>query len=193
MSTNNSIVLLENGEIFEGLSFGKDNDDIISAEIVFQTGMVGYPESLTDPSYKNQIIVFTFPMIGNYGVPNNEKNKYGILQNFESDKIHVAGLIIDNLFDNNTHWKSTKSLNDWLIENDIPGVYNIDTRKLTKIIREKGTMGGHIMSKKNYEDNFKNKNIKYKIEDKHLVDLVSTKEIIEFNQESKLNVLVIDC
>ena len=103
--------------------------------------MVGYPESLTDPSYKGQILTFTYPLVGNYGVPPYDKEK-GVLKYFESDDIKVTGYVIHELCKDPYHWASTRTLDQWLKEENIPGIYGIDTRKLTKKLRVKGVMLG---------------------------------------------------
>ena len=100
--------------------------------------MVGYPESLTDPSYKGQILVITFPIIGIYGVPNDDKDEYGFLKNYESDNIHIKALIISDYSNYFQHYNSIKSLSTWLKENKIPAIYDVDTRALTKYIRNEG-------------------------------------------------------
>jgi carbamoyl-phosphate synthase small subunit len=107
---------------------------------VFQTGMTGYIESLTDPSYKNQILVLTYPLIGNYGVPTSEKDQFEILKSFESDRIHACGLIVGESCEKYSHWNACKSLSQWLSEHDVPGICGIDTRRLTKVLRENGSM-----------------------------------------------------
>ncbi|MCD6234034.1 MAG: glutamine-hydrolyzing carbamoyl-phosphate synthase small subunit [Candidatus Marinimicrobia bacterium] len=135
-------IILENGMEFTGKSFGYERS--VSGEIVFNTAMTGYPESLTDPSYKGQILVSTYPLIGNYGVPAPEE-KEGLHAYYESDRIHVSALIISDYSFNYHHWNAAKSLQEWLIEHKIPGVYDIDTRALTQILREKGTMLGKIL------------------------------------------------
>lgn len=135
-------LVLENGSVFEGYAFGALK--AVSGEVVFNTGMVGYPESLTDPSYKGQILVFTYPLIGNYGVPERETG-IGLLIGFESDRIQVAGLIVSESSYSYSHWSSTKSLSNWLKEQDVPALYGIDTRMLTKRLREKGTLLGKIL------------------------------------------------
>jgi len=128
---------LEDGTVFTGKSFGSES--AAAGEIVFYTAMTGYPESLTDPSYTGQILVSTYPMIGNYGVPfNTEEN--GIHKYYESNKLHITGLIISDYSFEFSHWNAQKSLSDWLKENDVPGLFDIDTRALTKILREKGSM-----------------------------------------------------
>jgi aspartate carbamoyltransferase len=134
---------LETGQIFYGKSFGFPVS--VSGEVVFQTGMVGYPESLTDPSYHRQILVLTYPLIGNYGVPNNDKDENDILKYFESDKIQVSGLVVGEYSQQYSHWKGIKSLGDWLYEHKIPAISGIDTRQLTLLIREHGTIKGRLI------------------------------------------------
>jgi len=90
---------------------------------VFQTGMVGYLESLTDPSYHAQILILTYPLIGNYGVPGSERDEFGLLRWFESEKIHVAALVVSEYSAGYSHWSACKSLHEWLVENNVPGIY----------------------------------------------------------------------
>ncbi len=132
---------LEDGTVFTGKSFGSET--AVAGEVVFYTAMTGYPESLTDPSYTGQILVSTYPMIGNYGVPFNATEN-GIHKYFESHKLHISGLIISDYSFEFSHWNAEKSLSQWLKEYDVPGVFDIDTRALTKILREKGSMLGKI-------------------------------------------------
>lgn len=124
---------------FHGFSFGKNSE--ADGEVVFTTGMTGYPESLTDPSYSGQILVFTYPLIGNYGIP---QIKNDIASPFESDKIQVRGIVVSDYSFEYSHFDAVKSLHDWLDENNIPGIYGIDTRELTKVLRTKGVMLGKI-------------------------------------------------
>lgn len=135
-------LILEDGTVFTGYSFGTET--AVSGEVVFNTAMTGYPESLTDPSYRGQILVSTYPLIGNYGVPKKDM-EYGLFKYFESDRIHIKGLIISDYSFEYSHWNAGESLADWLRENGIPGIYGIDTRQLTKIIRERGVMLGKIV------------------------------------------------
>jgi carbamoyl-phosphate synthase small subunit len=134
-------LILEDGTEFIGKSFGYNKS--VAGEVVFYTAMTGYPESLTDPSYTGQILVSTYPMIGNYGVPNDEKQN-GIHRFFESNKLHIKGLIISDYSFEFSHWNAQKSLSEWLKEYEVPGLFDIDTRALTKILREKGSMLGKI-------------------------------------------------
>jgi len=136
-------LVLEDGTVFEGQSFGAETS--VAGEVVFNTAMTGYPESLTDPSYAGQILVSTFPLIGNYGVPKDTKDENGLPLFYESDKIHITGLIISDYSFEYSHWNAIKSLGDWLKEYNVPGIFGIDTRELTKVIREKGAMLGKIV------------------------------------------------
>jgi carbamoyl-phosphate synthase small subunit len=134
---------LEDGTKLEGVPFGSQNSR--SGEVVFTTSMVGYPESLTDPSYKDQILTFTYPLIGNYGVRKDARDAWGLPERFESDKIHVAGVILSQPPRDYSHWDATRSLDAWLRAHGIPGLHGIDTRALTKKLREKGVMLGRIV------------------------------------------------
>lgn len=134
-------LVLEDGATFYGFSFGAETP--VSGEVVFNTGMVGYPEALTDPSYCGQILIMTYPLIGNYGVPDYSGGE--ILNNFESDKIQVKALVVSECSKEHSHWSAVKSLPEWLKEQGVPGIYGIDTRMLTKKLREKGTMLGKVV------------------------------------------------
>jgi carbamoyl-phosphate synthase large subunit len=135
-------LILEDGQRFEGFSFGSEN--ATAGEIVFNTAMTGYPESLTDPSYRGQILVLTYPSVGNYGVP-GKKVENNMSKFFESENIHVNALIISDYSEKHHHWNASQSLGQWLKEETIPGIFGIDTRMLTKIIREKGSMLAKIV------------------------------------------------
>jgi carbamoyl-phosphate synthase small subunit len=133
---------LENGTVVEGFSFGAERS--VSGEVVFNTGMVGYPEALTDPSYRGQILVLTYPLVGNYGVPPDTRER-GILKYFESERIQVAGLVVSERCERYSHWNAVKSLGEWLVEHGVPAMHGVDTRALTKRIREHGTMLGKLV------------------------------------------------
>ncbi len=135
-------LILEDGTVFEGYAFGAKKP--VSGGVVFNTGMVGYPESVTDPSYRGQILTMTYPLIGNYGVPDGERED-GLLKYFESDTIQALGLIVTEDCEDYSHWNGKKSLSEWLQEENVPGIYGIDTRALTKRLREKGVMLGKIV------------------------------------------------
>jgi len=142
-SSLNAALVLEDGSVFLGKGFGAQKTVI--GEVVFTTGMVGYPESITDPSYQGQILCFTYPLIGNYGVPSFDiKDRWGLPLHFESDKPHVLGVIVHELCEKPSHWSNNNSLNQWLLEEGIPGIAGIDTRKLTKKLRIKGVMMGAL-------------------------------------------------
>ncbi|KAK9320514.1 hypothetical protein V1517DRAFT_329208 [Lipomyces orientalis] len=143
---SNKLVTLElkDGTCVQGYSFGAHK--CVSGEFVFQTGMVGYPESVTDPSYQGQILVCTFPLVGNYGVPSRDaEDAFGLPKYFESNRIHISGLIVGDYTEDYSHHLATSSLGVWLKEQGIPAVYGVDTRALTKTIREKGSMLGKIL------------------------------------------------
>jgi len=135
-------LILEDGTEFQGKSFGYEGS--VAGEVVFNTSMTGYTESLTDPSYKGQILTLTYPLIGNYGVPGNASEN-GLFKFYESDQIHISGLLVADYSFEYSHWNAAKSLSEWLIENKVPGMYGLDTRALTKITREKGTMLGKLV------------------------------------------------
>jgi len=142
-------LILEDGTVFTGKSFGCHKS--VAGEVVFNTAMTGYTESLTDPSYKGQILVATYPLIGNYGVPSDEKQD-GISKFYESDDIHVTGLIVSDYSFEYSHWNAKSSLAHWLKENEVPGIFDIDTRALTKLLRDKGPMLGKIIADNNDVD-----------------------------------------
>ncbi len=137
-----AVLILEDGTRFSGFSFGADIP--VSGEVVFNTAMMGYPESLTDPSYKGQILVLTYPLVGNYGVP-PQNECAGMPEFFESDSIHIKALVVSDYSFEYSHWNAAESLSDWLKRSGVPAIYGVDTRALTKIIREKGTMLGKIV------------------------------------------------
>ena len=135
--------LADGSSPIEARSFGAQTS--VSGEVVFNTGMVGYPEALTDPSYRGQILVLTYPLIGNYGVPDETvKDDFGLPRYFESKEIHIAGLVVSSYSWQHSHWSARKSLSQWLIESNIPAVYGVDTRALTKKLREHGTLLGRL-------------------------------------------------
>lgn len=141
---------LQDGLAFQGYGFGARKS--IAGELVFQTGMVGYPESVTDPSYRGQILVITFPLVGNYGVPSRETMDEllrDLPAHFESSQIHIAGLVTASYSgEDYSHFLATSSLGTWLKEQGIPAMYGVDTRALTKHIREQGSMLGRMLLQK---------------------------------------------
>lgn len=141
---------LKDDHVYEGISFGAPKS--AAGELVFQTGMVGYPESITDPSYRGQILVITFPLVGNYGVPSRQAvDEYmgNLPRYFESTEIHVAGLVVASYSGEQfSHHLATSSLGSWLKEQGVPAMYGVDTRALTKLIREEGSMLGRMLHEK---------------------------------------------
>ena len=137
-----AFLVLEDGTVLKGRTFGSTRDSY--GELVFTTAMVGYPESLTDPSYKGQILVETNPLMGNYGVPSRSLVENGLPQHYESDGIKVEGFVISRLM-RPSHWSSVMSLDEWLRKEDVPGVWGIDTRAFVKRLRERGVMLGAIV------------------------------------------------
>lgn len=134
---------LENGMEFHGYSFGCEN--LCCGDLVFNTSMVGYPEQLTDPAYSGQILCLTYPLIGNYGVPSEILEAEGVSKNFESLKIHPAGLVAFDYCEDYSNWEAEKSLEQWMKEQGLPGIIGIDTRELTKLLRDNGPVHGCII------------------------------------------------
>lgn len=177
-------LVLEDGTVFKGKSFGYEKP--VAGEVVFSTAMVGYPESLTDPSYAGQILTVTFPLVGNYGVPSDVLDKNGISKFFESEKIQVEGLIISDFSFEYSHWNAVKSLGTWLKEQKIPGIYGIDTRELTKLVREKGAMKGKLVFPDEEDIPFVDPNII------NQVARVSCKEVVTYGN-GKDRIVLVDC
>ena len=137
-----AILRLSDGTEFHGYSFGYEG--AVSGEVVFNTAMMGYPESLTDPSYAGQLMALTFPLVGNYGVPEFKMEDNGIATFMESDKIYAKAIIVSEYSGEYSHWNACESLADWLKREKVPGITGIDTRELTKVLREHGVMMGRI-------------------------------------------------
>lgn len=179
---------LKTGQQFTGESFGYFGET--DGETVFNTGVTGYEETLSDPSYRGQILVITQPLVGNYGIPNDERDPFGILKYFESNQIHVRAILVSEYSKEFSHWKAVKSLGDWLKEKKIPGMSGIDTRALTQILREQGSTLGIIRQDANDKDFSK----VIDPNDTNLVDEVSVKEIRTLTpKEKKKTVALIDC
>lgn len=184
-SRKKATLVLQNGRRMEGWSFGYDG--ATSGEVVFSTAMVGYPESLTDPSYSGQILCVSYPLIGNYGIPSEALDRNGLCTAFESEKIHVKGLIISDYSEKFSHWDAVKSLDEWLKEEKVPGIFGIDTRELTKMLREEGAMLGKIVPEGEGED-FPY----YDPNTDNQVAIVSCKEVIRYGKGDK-KVVLVDC
>lgn len=180
-----SILKLKNGRLFNGKSFGAEITKSIYGEVVFTTSMVGYPESCTDPSYREQILVFTQPLIGNYGIPGHIKDNYGLLKYFESDNIQVKGVIVADYSTNFSHWNAQESFGNWLKTNGIYGITGIDTRQLVSILRENGTMLGSIA--KSESDVY----IGHDFQNINLIEMVSKRDIKVYNPSGSYKILLV--
>jgi len=183
-------LVLQDGTIFKGKSFGYEADTI--GEVVFNTAMTGYPESLTDPSYAGQILTFTYPLIGNYGVP--ETGGTPLPHFMESDHIHPKAIVVADYSEQYSHWNAKESLATWLKREKVPGITGIDTRRLTMLLREHGVMMGRIVFNGStcYCDTATNETE----EDYgavNWVEKVSCKEVITYNVGGGKRVVLVDC
>lgn len=179
-------LILENGMILEGSSFGSVRQ--VKGEVVFNTGMVGYPDSFTDPSYYGQILVQTYPLIGNYGTPAKTVHN-GLADFYESEKLQIKALVVSKYISGNSHWQSRQDLSSLLTSENIPALEGIDTRSLTETLREKGVMKGIISFVKPRK---KSGFTFYDINRDNLVPFVSCKKIQRYGK-GKIKVLFIDC
>ena len=189
-----AILLLEDGSIFFGKGFGAEIDAI--GEVVFNTGMVGYLESMTDPSYAGQILTFTYPLIGNYGVPPYSlRDEYGLPRFFESDSIKVKGVVVQEACREPSHWASKRTLSKWMESEGIPGIEGVDTRALVAKLREAGVMMGIIASGAEAREKERIAELLARAEkygSQHLVEGVSVpRPVIHGNSDRK--VVFLDC
>ncbi len=178
----NASLRLANGAVFKGKSFGCETS--VKGEVVFNTAMTGYPEILTDPSCFGKLLVFTYPLIGNYGVP-IEEIKERISTFFESEKIHACGVVISDYSFEYSHWNAVKSLSAWLKEQSIPAIYGVDTREITRIIREEGVMDGTLVVE-GAEAHVES------VENVNAVEVVSCTEVVKHG-EGKKKLVLVDC
>jgi carbamoyl-phosphate synthase small subunit len=189
-----AVLALEDGTIFRGRSFGAPND--VSGEVVFNTSMIGYPELLTDPSYLEQIVVMTYPIIGSYGVPSfSQCDKQGIPIHYESDSIKVKGFAVHSLSEP-SHWSSEKTIENWLMEEKVPGISGVDTRALTRRIRANGTMLGILKVSDGFIERDQIDASLKKLTDPNSNDLVknvSPPEPVHYVNNSDSTVVLIDC
>ncbi|MCI0382585.1 MAG: glutamine-hydrolyzing carbamoyl-phosphate synthase small subunit [Chlamydiae bacterium] len=178
LTNTNWKLVLKNGPTIRGLSPSPQEKKVYLGEAVFTTGMMGYVESLTDPSYKGQILVFTYPLIGNYGVPQKG--------DWESSQIQVSGIVVDQFIENKVHYGAQRSLKQWLLDEKIPILYGIDTRALTKFLRKKGVCPAAIAP-------ISQKNISFI--DPNLTDLVSkvTASEVKIYGSGKKKIIAVDC
>lgn len=183
-------LVLKDGTRISGESFGAPVS--VAGEVVFATGMVGYPESLTDPSYAGQILVLTYPLVGNYGTPSMEHETWNmkhILKNFESERIQVAGLVVSECSEQYSHHAAVRSLSDWLKSEGIPAITGVDTRALTQKLREHGTMLGELRTQK---ARHKKQSSWYDPSKENLVAKVSPQKP-RFFKNGKKTVAILDC
>ena len=179
-------LVLDDGTKFQGKSFGYDAP--VRGEVVFNTAMMGYPESLTDPSYAGQLMVLTYPLVGNYGVPPFTVEDNGLATFMESDRIYASAIIVSDYSEAYSHWNACESLGDWLKRETVPGVTGIDTRQLTKVLREHGVMMGSLEFEGSVCcDSFS------AYEDVNWVEKVSCKDIIKYNEGAGRRVVLVDC
>ena len=177
---------LEDGTEFHGTSFGYEKP--VAGEVVFNTAMMGYPESLTDPSYAGQLMTLTFPLVGNYGVPPFTFEENGLPTFMESEKIHVRAIIVSDYSREFSHWNGVETLADWLKREQVPGITGIDTRQLTKVLREHGVMMGKILF-----DDMPDEVPKADYAGVNFVDQVSCREVIKYNEGADKKVVLVDC
>ena len=182
----NVTLVLEDGTKFHGKSFGYEQ--AVAGEVVFNTAMMGYPESLTDPSYAGQLMTLTYPLVGNYGVPPFTVESNGLATFMESDKIYASAIIVADYSEEYSHCNAAESLAGWLKREHVPGITGIDTRQLTKVLREHGVMMGKIIFD-DEPDNIPEADYA----GVNFVDKVSCKEIIRYNEGVGKKVVLVDC
>ena len=174
----NVTLILNDGSRFHGKSFGYEKP--VAGEVVFNTAMTGYPESLTDPSYAGQLMTLTYPLVGNYGVPPFTVEPNGLATFMESEKIHAEAIIVSDYSEEYSHWNAVESLADWLKREQVPGITGIDTRELTKVLREHGVMMGRIVFDNGQWEIDNGKLTMDNYATVNYVDRVSCKEIISY-------------
>ncbi len=179
---------LGDGIQFYGQSFGFERN--ISAEVVFNTAMMGYPESLTDPSYAGQMLVSTFPLVGNYGVPPFTFGDNDLPSFMESDRIYASAIIVSDYSEKFSHWNANESLADWIKREKVPGITGIDTRQLTKTLRENGVMMGRLTIEGVADDDTL-EDVNY--EAVNWVERVSCKDVVRYNEGAGRKVVLVDC
>ena len=190
-------LILDDGTEFCGWAFGAAKDT--AGEVVFNTAMMGYPESLTDPSYAGQILVTTFPLIGNYGVPDTGLDDNGLPLLMESERIHVKALIVADYSETYSHWNAKESLDAWLKREGVPAITGIDTRRLTKVLREHGVMNGQVSLTPNPSPTGEGSDFQEDYGSVNWVEKVSCKDIITYKpttktqQTSPKRVVLVDC
>ena len=190
---HNVTLVLSDGTKFRGTSFGYEKP--VAGEVVFNTAMMGYPESLTDPSYAGQLMALTFPLVGNYGVPPFTLEENGLATFMESEHIHASAIIVSDYSEEYSHWNACESLAEWLKREQVPGITGIDTRELTKVLREHGVMMGKILF-----DDMPDVVPEAEYEGVNWVAQVSCKQVVEYKPENASasgakpkRVVLVDC
>src|SRR3989475_9797840 len=187
-------LVLEDGTVIRGSGFGAETE--ISGEVVFNTSMLGYPELLTDPSYKDQIVVMTYPILGSYGVPPSSiEGDGGVLLHFEAGSVKINGLVVLSL-SRPSHWSNQKSLDAWLTEDGVPGMFGVDTRVLTQRLRNKGTMLGVLKVSSSPINPVVAAGRISELQDPNKQDLVqkvSPKEPIYYDGREQSTIVILDC
>ena len=185
---------LQDGTSFCGTSFGArlHTGLPVTGEVVFTTSLVGYPESMTDPSYRGQILVFTQPLIGNYGVPAPTKDAFGLLKHFESSKIQVKAIIVNDYATKYSHWNAIESLGSWCARSGIPAISGVDTRAVTTLLRDKGSMIGQLTDGLGASLNKKGLSLPCQ-ENVNLIAQVSCKKVRVYNPKGSIRITLVDC
>ncbi|KAI9832792.1 MAG: Multifunctional pyrimidine synthesis protein CAD [Sarea resinae] len=189
VSHDRATFTIRDGPVFHGKSFGAKSN--ISGEAVFTTSLVGYPESMTDPSYRGQILVFTQPLIGNYGVPSSARDENGLLKYFESPHIQACGVVVADVAEQYSHWTAVESLSEWCAREGVPAISGVDTRAIVTYLREKGSSLARITIGEEYDADQDEAFVDP--EGINLVRRVTTKAPFHVSSSGDLHVAVIDC
>ena len=185
---NQARLILDDGTVFSGWAFGAAKNAV--GEVVFNTAMTGYPESLTDPSYAGQMLTMTYPLVGNYGVPSTGIAENGLPELMESERIHATALIVADYSETYSHWNAKESLDAWLKHEGVPAITGIDTRRLTMLLREHGVMMGRIVL-----EGTEDTTVSEDYGSVNWVEKVSCKEVVTYQSigEKKHRVVLVDC
>ena len=185
---NQARLILDDGTVFSGWAFGAAKNAV--GEVVFNTAMTGYPESLTDPSYAGQMLTMTYPLVGNYGVPSTGIAENGLPELMESERIHATALIVADYSETYSHWNAKESLDAWLKREGVPAITGIDTRRLTMVLREHGVMMGRIVL-----EGTEDTTVSEDYGSVNWVEKVSCKEVVTYQSigEKKHRVVLVDC
>ena len=193
-SRKSGVLVLEDGSIFRGQGFGAQTE--VAGEVVFNTSMAGYPELLTDPSYQEQIVAMTYPILGSYGVPSHSiRDDWGVPLHFESDSVKVKGFLVHSL-SGPSHWSNRESLDNWLRKENVPGILGLDTRALTQRLRTKGTLLGLVkVSDSPIDEMFLTTHASalHDPNEQNLLERVSVKEPVFYEGKHRSTIVVVDC